>query len=481
MPTDHLWQWTAERIAASVRSREISATEATQSCLARIREVNPAVNALVDISEAEALAAARTADDAVASGDTLGPLHGVPTAIKINMEQAGSATSDGVVAFARDIAAADSPVVANLRAAGAIFVGRCNAPAFSMRWFTENDLHGRTLNPWDTQWTPGGSSGGSAAAVAAGMLPLAHGNDIAGSIRYPSYACGVTGIRPTVGRVPNWTGPADAASPEIPLSVQLMAVQGPIARSVSDLRLALSVMTSLEPNDSSSVPTGPGPQPGRPYRVGVVRDVGVAPAHPHVSAALDKAAAWLSEAGYLVEEVEVPLLAEAHRLWQLLTLPDLHTLKSIMDELADTAAQRAMEYCIEVFTETWGVQVSLTAYTEGWARRGTLIGSLGQFLQDWPILLTPVSAEPPAEQGADVASVDRVRALVAAQWPQFAVPLLGVPALALPTGIADGLPTGVQLIGPRFGEEILFRAATEIENRAGAITPVTPVTDRHQR
>src|SRR5699024_9136974 len=136
-----------------------------------------------------------------AAGEKLGPLHGVPVAIKINSDQAGYATTQGVVAFKEAIAAEDSPHVASLRRAGAVLMGRSNSPAFAYRWFTNNDLHGRTLNPWDASRTPGGSSGGASSAVASGMVPIAGGNDIGGSVRYPAYACGVVGLRPTVGRV----------------------------------------------------------------------------------------------------------------------------------------------------------------------------------------------------------------------------------------------------------------------------------------
>src|SRR5699024_5205382 len=185
-----LWQWTASELAAAIRARKVSSREAVQSSLDRIEEVNPKLNALVEVYGDEALLAADKADQAVASGEKLGPLHGVPTSIKVNTDEKGKATTDGVVAFKDNIAEKDAPIVSNLRKAGSIFVGRSNAPAFAYRWFTNNDLHGRTLNPWNQSKTPGGSSGGAAAAVASGMLPFAHGNDIGGSVRHPAYASG---------------------------------------------------------------------------------------------------------------------------------------------------------------------------------------------------------------------------------------------------------------------------------------------------
>jgi hypothetical protein len=168
---------------------------------------NPRINAVVDVMAEQALAAAAAADAAQAAGLALGPLHGVPVTIKVNVDTVGRATTDGIVAQRDNIAATDSPLVRSLREAGAIIVGRTNTPAFSLRWFTDNDLHGRTLNPFDAGVTPGGSSGGAAAAVALGMGAIAHGNDYGGSIRHPAACCGVVGLRTTSGRVPAYKGP----------------------------------------------------------------------------------------------------------------------------------------------------------------------------------------------------------------------------------------------------------------------------------
>ena len=200
--SDALWSWSAQRLSAAIRSGAVSAREAAASSLQRVQAVNPALNAIVDLLADEALAAADAADAARRRGDVLGPLHGVPVTVKVNVDLKGRATTNGVVAFKDNIATEDSPVVANLRRAGAVIIGRTNTPAFSVRWFTENDLHGRTLNPWSRDHTPGGSSGGASSAVAAGMGAIAHGNDLAGSVRYPAYCTGVCGLRPSFGRVP---------------------------------------------------------------------------------------------------------------------------------------------------------------------------------------------------------------------------------------------------------------------------------------
>src|SRR3954454_21469658 len=278
---DELWRWSATQLAQGIAAGQISAREATESCLGRIDAVNPSLTALVEVSREEALQAAEDADRRTASGAELGPLHGVPVAIKVNSDQKGHATTNGVVAFKDNIATTDSPQVANLRRSGAILVGRSNTPAFSYRWFTSNDLHGRTLNPWDATRTPGGSSGGSSSAVASGMVPIAHGNDIGCSVRYPAYACGLVGLRPTVGRVAGLYGPPDI---DPALSVQSMLVQGPLARSVGDVRLALRGMSDFDHRDPSHVPGEPAaPAAERPLRVALVRDNGVAAPAPAVS------------------------------------------------------------------------------------------------------------------------------------------------------------------------------------------------------
>lgn len=465
-----LWRWTATELAHGIRTGTISSREATTSCLDRIAAVNPEINALVEVSPDEALAMADAADRAVARGEPLGLLHGVPLSIKVNSDQAGHATTNGIARFRANIATTDSPHVANLRAAGAVFVGRSNTPAFSYRWFTNCDAHGRTLNPWSRAHTPGGSSGGAGAAVASGMVPIGHGNDIGGSVRYPAYACGVAGIRPTVGRAPGWYGPADG---DPALSVQQMLVQGPLARSIADLRLALTAMSAPDPRDPVYAPVPLDGRPlDRPIRIGLLRDSGVASPVPAVSAALDLAAAHLGDAGYVVEEIELPLLAEAYRLWYLLALEEFRPLLPFVEETGDAGMLQCARNYYAVAAEWWGTNPGLAEYMAGYARRGALIAQLAVFMERYPIILLPVSAEQAFEQDADIASVTRMREVMNAQSSMMAIPMLGFPALSVPTGIVDGLPVGVQLLGRRFREDTLFDAATVIEARSGVFTPI---------
>ncbi|WP_043628950.1 amidase [Nonomuraea candida] len=474
-----LWQLSATELATGVRTRQISAVEVVESCLSRISDVNPVLNALLDVRPEDALADARRADAAVAAGERLGPLHGVPVSTKINTGQKSRLMSNGLSVAAGATAAGDDACVTALRDAGAILLGRSNAPAFSLRWFSSNDPHGRTLNPWDHERTPGGSSGGASSGVAAGMTPIGQGNDIAGSIRYPAACCGLVGIRPTVGLVSGWTAPGEMEL-EGPLTFQAWSVHGPLARSVADARAALRAMACPDLRDPFGIPAlppGPGtpkavPQAG-PIRVGLVRDVGLAAPHRSVSDALDTAAGWLSEAGYDVEELELPLLGEAARLWHLLLAEDMRPMLPGMLEIGGEATRVNLAHFYEAAAELWGEKPDLTAYIQGWARRATLITRLQELLGTGRILLTPVSAEPPFEQDADITDPTRARSLFAAQWPMTSVPVLGLPAVTVPTGVADGLPAGVQLIGGRFTEDLILDAAQAIEDRAPRLTPVT--------
>jgi amidase len=469
---DELWRWTATDIARAVATGLVSSREVVESCLARIDEVNPHLNALVEVRPDEALSSADDADRRRSAGDELGPLHGVPVSIKVNSDQAGYATTHGVAAFGDASAEEDSPQVASLRRAGAVLVGRSNSPAFAYRWFTNNDLHGRTLNPWDSSRTPGGSSGGAASSVAAGMTPIGMGNDIGGSVRYPAYACGVVGLRPTVGRVAQTYNRDDV---DTALSVQIMFVQGPLARSVADIRLAMSGLTDFSWRDPAFIPGArAAARPERPVRVGLVRDLGDAEPTDAVSASLDEAAGWLRDVGYVVEEIELSVLAEAYRLWYLLCMEEFRIIMPMVKEIGDEGMQKAAAHYYAVAADWWGEKPTLEDFIAGYARRGTLIRQLGGILDSYPLVLLPVSAEQAFEQDADIASIESMRRVMAAQASMMAIPALGFPAMSVPTGVAGGLPTGVQLLGRRFDEDSILNAADVIEARAGIFTPIDP-------
>ena len=469
--TEDIWRWSATRTAAAIRSREISAREATDAALSRMAAVNAKLNAVtVDLSDA-ARAAADRADRAVAAGAPLGALHGVPVTIKENVDQEGCATTNGVVAFRDLIAPADCPAVANLKSAGAIIIGRTNTPAFSFRIDTVNDLRGRTYNPWSRTHTPGGSSGGAASSVAAGITALAHGTDIAGSIRFPAYACGIAGIRPSFGRVPSYN-PTQAV--ERSLSSQLMSVQGPLARTVADVRLGLAAMSARDPRDPWWVPAplaGPAPQP--PIRVAVVTaaaDLAGAKLHPHVAGAIAKAARWLEEAGYEIVDEATPGFTRAQELWFEMQLPEFREyLLPLIEKEGDQGIRTAVGFMLENLPSR-----DALPYMKALAERARLVRDWTAFLDRVPLVLAPVSSVPGYEQGFDVESAARTAAVWRECATLMAIPVLGLPAAVVPVGIADGLPVGVQLIASRFREDCCLDAAAAIEARAGVPTPVDP-------
>src|ERR1700746_3024198 len=245
-----LWRLSAADLAALVKSKKVSAAEAAKAALARLDAVNPKLNAVIDHRPDDVVKQAAAVDAAIARGEDAGSLAGVPVTVKVNIDQEGFATTNGLKLQANAIAKSNSPVIDNLRKAGAVILGRTNCPAFSYRWFTTNLLHGAPKNPRERSLTPGGASGGAGSAVAAGIGHIAHGTDIAGSIRYPAYACGVHGLRPTVGRIAAF----NAALPERTIGPQISAVSGPLARTIDDLRISLAAMAGFDPRDPWWVP-----------------------------------------------------------------------------------------------------------------------------------------------------------------------------------------------------------------------------------
>ncbi len=470
---DELWRWTAERLARGIRTRAISSREATESCLARLDAVNPRINAVVDILAEEALAAADRADEAMRRGDTPGVLHGVPVTVKINVDYAGRPTTNGVTAFANTPVAEDSIPVANLRKAGAVILGRTNVPGFSTRYFTDNDLHGRTLNPWDPERTPGGSSGGAAAAVAAGIGPIGHGNDRAGSVRYPAYACGVAGLRPSLGRVPDFN---PSAAEERGISSQMANVQGPLARTVGDIRLGLEALAAPDPRDPWSVPVPLAAQERRGRgRAAVLASR--PDADPAVAEAVDKAGAWLEGAGYDVEEAAPPRLEEAAGLfWPVLmaeeraaTPAERAASSSGIEKFGDPAVKRA-----RASVRAYAGELDYSSYVRALAERTTMLRDWNGFFERFPIVVMPISWQRPYPIDHDQKGDDAVREMLDAHGPLLAVSLLGLPGLSVPVDLADGVPVGVQIVSARFGEERLLAAGEVIEARSAVATPIDP-------
>lgn len=456
---NELWRRDAVDLVRAIRTKEVSCREVAVACLDRIQSTNPSINAIVDCRPEEVLKDAESADQAVRRGDDIGPLHGVPVTTKVNVDQRGYATTNGVPALQKTIAADDSPVVSNLRNAGAILLGRTNTPALSFRWFTDNDLHGETLNPVNPDITPGGSSGGAAAAVATGLGAIGHGNDYGGSIRYPAYACGVAGLRPSFGRVPAFNG---TAGQERPITAQLMSVQGPLARTVRDLELALSVMAQGDPRD----PWWAGAElretrEGRPVRVAMSIDPFGQGVDPLVEDAVKEAAKRLMDAGYEVEEVRLPRIAEAADLWRLLAMNDAR--RSMMKFGLDHAGPAFKNSFLGMLEHT--PEVDIESYLDALERRTTILREWTLFMESYPVALLPVSMERPFARGLDQEGADAMGRIMRAQEPLFAFAVLGLPCLSVPTSTRDRIPLGVQLVAGRFREDLCLEAARVIESQ----------------
>lgn len=460
LPVD-LWRWDAWQIAQGIARGTISSREAVTSCLARIDAENPRINALTHINRDSALHAADQADARRAAGATLGSLHGVPITIKCNVDVAGEPTTHGVVAKRDQLAQTHSPVVANLLNAGAVIVGRTNTPAFSMRWFTENALHGRTLNPWRDDITPGGSSGGASASVAAGMCPMAHGNDLAGSVRYPAYACGVAGLRPTAGRIPSFT----PSSGELrTFAAQSFAVQGPIARSMQDLRVSLAAMSAADGRDPNWVPAPlAGPAIHGPLKVALVDKIDGLPIDSKVYEALQQSARWLTDAGYVVERVVPPEMREGFDIWMTIAMTEISTgFANAIDMYGDDGARQALRGMLARF----GTDISLEAYVQGFARRDRLRRKWNAFFEQYPLVLMPTSLDMPFPWGLDQEGDDTMSRMLDAQLPLKLVAALNFPGVSVPTGVHDGVPVGVQLVAGAFREDLCLAAGEAIEQRA---------------
>lgn len=472
---NHLWQWTATDLAATIRTRQISSRDALESCLARLDDVNPVINAVVDDLRDAAREAADAADRAVKQGDALGPLHGVPMTVKINVDYAGRPTTNGVVAFKDLIAAEDCVSVANLRKAGAVLFGRTNVPGFSTRYFTDNALHGRTLNPRNPGLTPGGSSGGAAAAVAAGIGPLAHGNDRAGSVRYPAYACGVAGLRASVGRIPDYN---PGTTEERGISSQLTNIQGPLARTLADVQLGYEALTRPDPRDPWFVPAVfDMDRIARPRVAAVFAAPAGADLHPGVAAAIRQSAAWLEAAGYRIEEVEPPHFTEAANLfWALLMAeeraasPEERSASSSgIEQFGDDAVKRA-----RASTRVYAGELDYAEYIRGLARRSSILREWQLFFEKYAVLVMPVCFQPPFPIDHDQLGDAAVAQMLDAHHPMLAVSILGLPGLSVPVSCDDNTPIGVQIVGPRFGEELCFEAGAIIEAQYSVRMPIDP-------
>lgn len=467
--TEELWSWGAVELAEAIRTRRISSREATESALARMAAVNPRINAVVEPMEQAARDAADAADAALARGEAPGLLHGVPVTVKMNVDVAGMRRSNGILALKDRVATDDSPVVTNLRKAGAVILGLTNSPAFAARSFTSNEMYGETFNPWGRAFTPGGSSGGAAAAMAAGIGAVAHGNDLGGSVRQPAACCGVVGLRCTPSRIPNYN---PSVAKDRPALHQSTTSQGPIARSIADARLGFAAMSARDPRDPWWVPgLSEADSLKLPVRVAVF--TGPADVDAPVAAAVRQAAAHLQDAGCTIEEVAPPRFQEAWDLHRALLAAEREgaTLKEI-ERYGDEFVRRSMRHRL-----AFGHQALATRdeYIAAMALRSTILREWNLFFEKYPLLLMPVAFAHAMPAEYDQRGEEAAARVLWANMPAYVTALLALPGLSVPMGLVDGAPTSVQLVAARLQDPFLLDAGAVIEARAGRLTPIDPI------
>lgn len=467
----HLWQKPATELARLIADRKVSSVEVVEAHLHRIEAVNPKVNAIVRVLADEARAGAALADQAVARGDRLGPLHGVPFTVKENIDVAGLPTTWGVPALSGAVVPMDAPVVQRMREAGAIPIGRTNLPDMGLRVTTDSSLHGITRNPWNPLRTTAGSSGGEAAALATGMSPIGLGNDLGGSLRNPANACGIASIRPSAGRVPD---AGFVPREDYLMAVQLMNVQGPMARRIDDVRLGLQVLMGAHPRDPWSF-TAPlnGPAPNGPIRVAVVTAPPGGTCDPTVSATVRRAADALANAGYEVVDACPPRYEEVAATWARLLMGDF---ASVLDQLMPLMGEGGKTF-LATANAAVAPLTSTTDMSQLLALRHGLGRAWSQFMAEHPLVLTPTWTQIPFEQGFDAATAQGAAATVEMIRPVVAANLLGLPSACVPAGrdTTTGMPIGVLLTGQRLREDLCLDAAEVIEAQSGLATPIDPV------
>jgi Asp-tRNA(Asn)/Glu-tRNA(Gln) amidotransferase A subunit family amidase len=453
-------------MAQQIREKKISPVELIDAHLAKIGRLNPKLNAFVHLDAERARGDARTAEEEVVSGNPLGPLHGVPISIKSSLDVAGMRCESGTRLRAGQIASQDAPLVERLRHAGAIVLGVTNTPELLMAWETDNLLCGRTNSPWDLERTPGGSSGGEAAAIAAGMSAGGVGSDGGGSIRVPAHFSGICGLKPTPGRIPS-TGHFPASGGPF----ALLGVVGPMARSLADLKALFEVLQGPDDGDTCAAPVPlrwPGKYEIRKLRIGYFEDDGRTPVTPETRAAVRSAADALRSAGFQVEHFRPEGLEEARLLWKkffvvaggMLIRPMFH------------GREHDLSPILKQFLEWSAAEPSFTADTmlEGWIGRDTLRASVLAQMRQYPILLCPAAAIPAFRHGERSWTIDGKTVTYLDAWSYTEwFNLLGNPGAVVPVSHSvEGLPIGVQIVGRPWEEEQVLSVATVLEEQCSA-------------
>src|SRR5271167_3628392 len=456
----------AGEIAAQIRRKDVSPVEIARDHLDRIERLNPKLNAFVDWHPKLVLAQARAAEQAIIAGQDLGPLHGVPVSIKSSIDVAGHRCEAGSRSHAGRIPAEDAPLVARLRAAGGVILGVTNTPEMLMAWETDNLLYGRTNNPWNTAHSAGGSSGGEAAAIAAGCSAGGVGSDGGGSIRVPAHFCGICGLKPTPGRIP--------ATGHFPTSVgpfALLGVVGPMARTVADLKLLFEVMQGPDDGDPSAAPVPvrwPDAHDLRKLRIGYFEDDGRTPVTAETRAAVRAAADALKRAGFEVETFRPEGLEQARQLWwQLFGIAG----GMLLGPMAK-GREADLSPILKQFSSWVAAETSHTAQTllDTWIMRDMVRMQVFSQMREYPILLCPVASIPAFRHGERSWEIDgqTVQYLDAWSYTEW-FNLLGTPAAVVPVGrSSEGLPIGVQIVARPWQEELVLAVAAELEAQHGA-------------
>jgi len=452
-------------MAEQIRQRKISPLELLDAHLARIANLNPRLNAFVQVDDARARRDAQALESAAVRGEFRGPLHGVPVSIKSSLEVAGLCCASGTKLRAGRIAAKDAVLVSRLKAAGAIVLGITNTPELLMAWETDNLLYGRTNSPWDVARTPGGSSGGEAAAIAAGCSAGGVGSDGGGSIRVPAHFSGICGLKPTPGRIPSTGHYPVSAGP-----FALLGVVGPMARTVGDLQVLFEVMAGPDDGDPSSAPV-PLHKIQRDdlkqIRIGYFEDDGRTPVTPETREAVRTAAEALERAGLQVVPFRPDGLEQARDLWWKL----FGTAGGMMLGPLTKGQESEISPILKEFLNWVASEPPHTGQTllYTWLLRDELRNQILAQMQVFPILLCPAAAIPAFRHGERVWKVEgkTVKYLDAWSYTEW-FNLLGNPGAVVPVGqSAEGLPIGVQIVGRPWEEELLLAVATEVERECG--------------
>ena len=450
-----------------VASGSISAVELVTAHLEQIHKLEPVLNAFVDVRREEALAEARAQDALAASGAPRGPLGGMPVSVKSALEVTGLRCETGSPSREGIIAERDAVVVARLRAAGAIVLGTTNVADMLMGYESDNPLHGRTNNPWDVERTPGGSSGGESAAIAAGCSAGGIGSDGGGSIRVPAHFTGICGLKPTPGRIPGTGHQPPCYGP-----FSLIGVVGPMARTIQDVYAMFAAIQGWDEADPmcAPVPLAPlEPQPRRQMRIGYFEDDGQTAVTPETRAAVRAAARAASDAGYEVEPFRPAGFDRMRDLW------DIFFCEMALLVLKEPLKGAEMELAIlkEFLRRGARPPLSSLGFTEAWIDRDVVRADLLRQMETHRVLICPVAAIPAFKHGERAwtigdKTVHYLDAMSFTQW--FNV--MGNPAAVVPAGASpEGLPICVQVVGRPFEEEVVLSVAAAIEAGTGGYRP----------